>query len=102
MENIKFVNDTDYIKDIVGDLSNISKIVKIEFECNDGYLYGGRRRNQGTYCTMTLENGYEVSYFSEAGFGQSRGSSEMKCLQQLSKIDKYLEYCKGANNESRS
>ena len=102
MEDINFVNDTDHIKNMVGDLDNISKITKIDFKYNEGYLYGGRRRNKGTHCTMTLDNGYEVSYFSEAGFGQSKEDSEIKCLQQLGKIDDYLEYCKGVNNESRS
>ena len=94
---INFLNGADHVKNMVGDLSNLPPIKSIEFENSEGYLYGGRRRNRGSRCWIELENGYEVSYFSEAGFGQSREHAEMECLLQLSKIDKYLEYVKQLN-----
>lgn len=94
---IKYANSESHVKNMVGELSNLPPIKSIEFEDNEGYLYGGRRRNQGSRCCIELDNGYEVCYFSEAGFGQSRKDAEMECLLQLSKIDKYLEYIKQLN-----
>ena len=94
---VNFLNSKDHIINMVGELSNLPPIKSIEFEYNEGYLYGGRRRNQGSRCWIELENDYQVSYFSEAGFGQSRKHAEMECLIQLSKIDKYLEYVKQLN-----
>ena len=91
---IKFTNSPSHVKNRVGDLSNLSPIKSIKFENHEGYLSGGRRRNSGSRCWITLENGYEVYYFSEAGFGQSRKHAEMECLIQLRKIDEYLEYVK--------
>lgn len=91
---INFTNSQSHIKNMVGDLSNLPPIKSIKFEGSEGYLYGGRRRNQGSRCWIELENGYEVSYFSEARFGQSRKHAEMECLLQLRKIDEYLEYVK--------
>lgn len=92
--NINFLNDVDHVKSMVGELTNLPPIKSIKFEYNKGHLHGGIRWNQGSRCWIELENGYEVSYFSEAGFGQSREHAEMECLLQLSKIDKYLEYIK--------
>lgn len=67
---VKYANDSSHVKNRVGGLSNLPPIKSIKFENNEGYLSGGRRRNQGIRCWITLENGYEVYYFSEAGFGQ--------------------------------
>lgn len=93
-EDVKFLNDEEHVINMAGTLSNLSAIKSISFEDNKGYLHGGRRRNEGSRCWIELENGYEVSYFSEAGFGQAREHAEMECLLWLSKIDKYLEYVK--------
>lgn len=97
---INFENSTDHIKNMVGDLSNLPPIKSVEFENSEGYLYGGRRRNRGSRCWIELENGYQVSYFSEAGFVESKKHAEMECLIQLSEIDKYLEYVKQLNNQN--
>lgn len=92
--SIRFINDENHVLNMVGELSNLPPIKDIQFEYNDGYLYGGVRRNRGSSCQIELENGYDVAYFSEAGFGQSEKDAEMKCLLQLSEINKYLEFVK--------
>lgn len=95
---INFTNNPSHVKNMAGDLSNLPPIKSIEFENSEGYLYGGRRRNKGSRCWITLGNDYQVYYFSEVGFGESRKHAEMECLIQLSKIDRYLEHVKQLNN----
>lgn len=73
------------------ELSIISPIDKVEFEYRDGYLSGGVRKNEGTVCWITLENGFSVNYFSQAGFGCSKKEAERECLNKLKLINKYLE-----------